>query len=403
MITVEDRTSINTFGSVYWSVVLLIVLQGASGVITFCFVSAYKQLFIADGRNYFISNLAALSQILIATGKIVIIKLSANIVFLQSISFIISVVIAILYVYLFRKRYKQIDLRIQPDKQILSEKNAFLVHEISNAVFSSTDILLLSIFCDLQIASIYSIYNMVFSALNQLISQIHNGCFYILGQSYSRGRDEYLHIHYMYDTLYIAMVFTLMTVAYLLINPFVSLYTRGASNMNYVDRWLPLLFTLIQLLSCCRITASNLIKVSGHAQKTVYRSIAESLINLFASLILIQFLGIYGVLLGTVAALLFRTNDFIIYSNRVVLKRSPFSQYMMIGGYFSLFFVVMVIFGNLDLQLKDYSQFVVVGTVLTILMAILYFGFAVLFNYEVRKLVLKLFERIYELIKRRVV
>ena len=394
LITVENKAAISFFGSTYWSIFLLIFLQGTSGVITFYFVAAYKQLFIADGQNYIISNLTTLTQILIAITKLVLIGFSANIVFLQLSYLVINAGVAVLYGYMFRKKYKQVNFKAEPDHGALSQKNSFLIHEISSAIFSGTDILLLSVFCDLRVASIYALYSLVFSSLNLLIYQVHNGCFYILGQSYSNNRKNYARIHDTYDTLYVAMVFTLITAAYLLVNPFVEIYTREVSEINYVDKYLPLLFALIQLLSCCRITASNLVKIAGHAKKTIWRSMLEAGIHIVVSTVLVQFIGIYGVLLGTIAALLYRTNDFIIYSNKVILKRSPMRQYVIILGNFGTFGIIVFLFRNINIYLKNYMDFALVGCGLTIVLAVLYFGVALFLSADARKTVLSLVSRL---------
>lgn len=396
IITVEDTSAISFCGSTYLSIFLLIFLQGVSNVISFYFVAAYKQLFIADGQNYIISNLTTLTQILIAITKLVLIGVSANIVFLQFSYLVINAGVAVLYGFMFRKKYKQIDFQAKPDQKALNQRNSFLVHEISSAIFSGTDLLLLSVFCNLKVASIYAIYSLVFSALNQLIYQVHNGCFYILGQTYSKDRGKYPCLHDTYDTLYVAMAFTFITVAYLLINPFVEIYTSGASEMNYVDRYLPILFSMIQLLSCCRITASNLVKIAGHAKKTIPQSIIESVIHIVVSVVLVQFMGIYGVLLGTIMALLYRTNDFIIYSNVVILKRSPLRQYAMVGGDFVTFGVVAFLFRNIKIQLNGYLHFVAVGFCLTIVLAIIYFGVAMLFNAGARSTIFRMIFKLFQ-------
>ena len=393
LIDVEDNSSISFLGSSYWAIFLLIFLQGASGVVSFYFVAAYKQLFVADGRNYVISNLTTLTHIFTAVTKLVLITFSTNIVFVPFANLIINTIIAIIYCYMFKAKYKQIDFSAEPDNKALEQRNSFLAHEISCAIFSATDVLVLSVFCNLRVASIYAIYNLVFSALNQLIGQVHNGCYYILGQSYSRNKENYEHIHDVYDALYVAMVFTLITVAYLLINPFIKLYTSGVSDIDYVDRYLPILFALIQLLSCCRITASNLVKIAGHAKNTISRTVTESVINLVVSIVLVQFIGIYGVLLGTIVALLYRTNDFIVYSNLIILKRSPLKQYIMIGSNFAVFGVIAGLFANLGASINSYAQFFALGLATTIILAVLYFGIAVLVNADVRKLLCRLLRR----------
>ena len=72
---------------------------------------------------------------------------------------------------------------------------------------------------------------------------------------------------------------------------------------------------------------------------------------------MVQFMGIYGVLLGTITALLYRTNDFIIYSNIVILKRSPLRQYAMIGANFVIFGIIAILFRNVNVVLDGYLHF----------------------------------------------
>ena len=68
------------------------------------------------------------------------------------------------------------------------------------------------------------------------------------------------------------------------------------------------------------------------------------MINLIVSFISIQKLGIYGVLIGTIVALLYRTNDMILYAAKKLLKRSPFKTYIKWGTNAMIFAVFMRVF-----------------------------------------------------------
>ena len=98
------------------------------------------------------------------------------------------------------------DRHNNPDMKALSQRSAFLVHEISGTIFSGTDAFVLSTFCNLKVTSIYSVYNMVFIALNSLINALNGGLHYILGQNYGKDREHYIAIHDAYDSLYMAVV-----------------------------------------------------------------------------------------------------------------------------------------------------------------------------------------------------
>ena len=373
-VQVKDATNIQLFGSTYFSIMLVVLVQGFSNAFAFFFAATIRQLMIADGSNYIIVNITTIIKILTSVFKIVLINLGIHIVLLQIVYLALSALEALIYIIIIKTRYGWIDWRAEQEEKALSERKYFVIHEISNVIFNSTDILILSIFCDLTVASVYAIFNMIFSALNALISQIHNGCFFVLGQEYKRENNSYKVVHDIYDTCYMAMVFALISVAYLLINPFVTLYTNGVTNVNYTDPWLALLFCLVQLLSCCRITSSNLIKVAGHAKKTINRAIVEAAINLVASLVLVNLFGIHGVLLGTIVALVYRTNDMVVYANKKILNRSPWKTYRTIIVY-SLMFVGVVITNEcVQIRVVNYSAFFGLGAILATISLILYFA-----------------------------
>lgn len=372
----------------YWTVALVIFFQGMSGVLNFFFVASYKQVLIADGKNYIIQNITLIIYVLTSISKIVLMLNGFDIVLLQFSYFIIHCIQVAIYVLVMRRRYKWLEKHKDPDMSALSQRNAFLVHEVSGTIFSSTDVFVLSTFCNLKVASVYAVYNMVFVALNSMINSINGGLVYILGQSYARNDNSYRRIHDMYDSFYMALVFSLMSVAFVLIMPFVKLYTRSVTDIEYVDYRLPILFTTIHLMSCARAVSARLITIAGHAKATQWRSLAEALINIAASLILVQFIGIYGVLLGTIIALTYRMNDIIIYANRKILNRSPFETYKKVFANAAVFGAAVLAEWLLRDKLSEfcssYLKFALLGLICTAISFILFFGLAFITNRDLR-------------------
>ncbi len=371
----------------YISVVLIIFFQGMSGALTFFFVAAYKQILIADGKNYIIQNITLIIYILSSGAKILLMCNGFDIVLLQFAYFVIYCIQVAIYVKIMKKKYSWLEKHQNPEMEVLSQRNAFLIHEISGTVFSSTDVFVLSTFCSLKIASVYAVYNMVFTALNSMINSINSGLVYILGQTYAKDKNNYTQIHDTYDSFYMALVFSLISVAYLLIVPFVNMYTKGINDIAYVDFKLPLLFATIQLMSCGRAVSARLITIAGHAKKTQWRSLAEAVINLTASIILVNWIGIYGVLLGTVIALLYRANDIIIYANKKILNRSSwytYKKWFVNLGVFILFILLShMLQANMMAVCKSYFHFVILGAISTIISICLYFGIAIVNNKNV--------------------
>ncbi len=378
----------------YTTIFWVIFFQGMSGVVTFYFSAAYRQLLTADGKYYIISTIHLIIYILSSVLKIILMTHGISIVFLQILNFAVTCIQISMFYAVMRRKYAYLKKVPSPNMSALAERNAFVVHEVSSTIFSSTDALVLSTFCSLKVASVYAIYNLVFSSLSSLVNSVNNGLNYILGHVYAKKDSKKYEIaHDTYESVYMMAVFAVFTVAYVLILPFVSLYTASVNDIKYVDALLPFLFVAIQLLSCSRAVASRLITISGHAKATQLRSIIEAVINLVVSIILANLIGIYGVLLGTIVALLYRSNDIIIYANKKILKRSPFCTYKKMLVYMSVFAIVAILCemfkSNILNSISNYLYFVVWGLILTPASVILYALATFAIDKNVRKIVIK--------------
>ena len=85
--------------------------------------------------------------------------------------------------------------------------------------------------------------------------------------------------------------------------PFVKLYTVGITDVNYIYTQLPLLFSLIQILSWSRYVSGNLTGIAGYAKQTSYISLLEAILNLTLSILFVYKYGIVGVLFATLISL----------------------------------------------------------------------------------------------------
>lgn len=302
------------------TVVLLITLSGANGVLNYFFQAKYFSLLNAEGKAYIHVAIGTAVSFVTTITKIILLAFSLNIVFVYLVYFIIGLVqISVLNIYI-RKNYKYLNCKANPDFQAISQSNSVLVHQISSLVFSNTDVLILTAFCDLKTVSIYTIYSMVTESIGAILNIIFGSFTAALGLTYQENKKKFQSYFDLFELGTWMLSFIVMTVTFLLYTPFIGIYTAKA-DITYIDRWLPLLFVLCKLFSLLRMPAVNVVNVAGLFKETQTRAIIETIINLSVSLICVQWIGIYGVLLGTLAALLYRTTDFIVFTNRRVLQR----------------------------------------------------------------------------------
>lgn len=317
-----------------WEQVAVILIIGSGNSLGFFLHAKFRMLLCADGKTYIYTNASTLVQLGTSLTKVVLILLGMNIVFIQLGHLLLQIGLS-LYITLYtKKHYPWLNLKAKPDKQAISQKNSVLVHEVSQMIFNHTDVLLLTVFTNLTVVSIYTVYNMIVDIISTLIGNIHNGFAFRLGQIYNTDKERYKGTYDTYETCYMALSVALYAMTFIFLLPFMRLYMDGVEDANYLDKMLPILFVSIKLLVSSRALAGATINYAGHFKKTQWRSVLESIINLGVSVAAVLFLrqynimwGMYGVLIGTIAALLYRANDMIIYTSRHILGVSPWKTY----------------------------------------------------------------------------
>lgn len=309
------------------TIFLVIAFSGMSQVVNFFFQGKYRILMQAEGKNYILTNLGTITTICTSTLKIILLLSGCNVAILQGMYFAFSL-LQMLYICIYiRRNYKWIDLSVKPDLESLSQRNAVLIHQISGLIFSNTDVLILTYFTGLKTVSVYSMYVMLYGMIGGAISTINGGFSFALGQAYKTDRNKFMKLYNAFESYNMALTFSLYCIAGAFILPFLKLYTDGVGDISYIDAYLPYLFIITYLLSNGRSAAQRVIEYAGHFKLTQNRSLLESAINLTVSLLAVHHFGIYGVLIGTIIALFYRSNDMILYSSKHLLKRSAWTTY----------------------------------------------------------------------------
>lgn len=311
----------------YWMVVAIIILQGSAGVIRYFFQGKLTILLRVDGRSYVTTNIQTVVTIVSYTAQIVLILLGFNIITVM-IAYFITNLGQMLYVNWYVKRhYTWLDLSVKPDFKALEQSKFVIVHQLSGLVFNNTDMIVLTYFCGLNVVSVFALYNLIFNSIGTIIDTLCSSVEFVLGQAYNSDMHRFMRLQETYETYYIGIAFAFFTVALIMVPSFMQIYAGNFTDADYTNALLPYLFAAVNILLYARRTSSQIINFAGAFKQTQWRSVLESTINLTVSLVLVQYIGIYGVLIGTIAALLYRSNDIIIYANVKLLHRMPWQTY----------------------------------------------------------------------------
>lgn len=341
----------------------LVFFEGMSGVLSFLFTQTQSAILRADGRDYVYSGVTALKSMLGQLAKIVIVSLSIRIDALQFAYCMITLLQILIYRIYFKKHYSWINYKAAPKEAKLKNRSAYVTAEIAWVVFSSTDMIILSTFASTMLSSVYSIYNMVFGSLTTIMNTIYNSVVYLLGQAYYESIEKYAKLHDAFTSVFLGAQTILMSVCYILITPFIRLYTEGISDINYIYEYVPLLFCIIQLLSFSSYVTRNLTNIAGYAKNAGTVSVIEAAVNLLLSIVLVKWLGIYGVLLATVIALPLKVIYCAYISDKKVLRRSCKKTVSIFGANYLLFAAVVFFEKYIHLKIQNYLQFIFAGMI----------------------------------------
>lgn len=375
------------------TIVLIILLEGMSGVISFYFIQTPSIIIGVDGKNYINNVINLVNKIAGYVVKIVMAAFGLNIVLLQLVFFLVTVVKVFFYETYFRKHYEWIRFKKTGREIKLKDRNAYILTEICWTIFSSTDMIVLSVFVSTQLSSVYGIYNMIFANVSLLVNSVYTSVNYLLGYSYHESIEKYSHIHDSFNSIFLGLMTVLMSVCYCLTIPFVTLYTHGVTDANYIYNSLPLMFCLIQLISWSRYVSGNLTGIAGYAKPTSYISLVEALLNFSLSIIFVHKFGIVGVTLATVIALPVKVVWCTYVADKKVMKRSYWKSISIIGVNFLFFFSVVILSRYYKPNITSYGQFLILGLILSAVFGIMGMGLNLLVNKDcwqvIRRYILK--------------
>lgn len=365
------------------TVFIYILLYGSVTGINFLYWSKINVLMRASGDLYVLSVLNIFSYIINNFIKIVVILKCWNIIWMQAGYLFVSLLCTMLcYIYV-KKHYQWLSFSEIPDKLAIEKKNYALVHNINYVIFSSIDITLLTIFCNLKVVSVYTTYRMIVTALAGMTTPFIDGITFILGQTYKEeNKAPYCKLIDVINLTYSTFSFALFTIMYVLMQPFMMIYTKGFSDTNYILEYIPLLYIIIELLTVGREAMNRTVNIAGRFKETLKIAIAETIINVIISVISVliavfvlkkQEYALYGVLFGTIISMFYRTIAINYFSNTKILNRVPYFSFKIIFVNLVTFICIAYFSKMIIPQIDNYVSFFIVAVPLTIIVELVYF------------------------------
>ena len=204
------------------------------------------------------------------------------------------------YPYLREKEIRPLE---REDKRVIFRNvTAMMFHKLGDVAIFSTDSILMAKFVSVASVGLYSNYMLIRKALVMVIDMLFSAITAGMGnlnasETAEKKRQAFRHVNF-----FSAWLFGWMSICLLwLYNPFIQLWL-GADYLFPME--IVVLIVANFYLYCMRIPVGTTKNAMGLFWNDRYKPIAEVAVNLVASVLLAQRMGIAGVLLGTVLSTL---------------------------------------------------------------------------------------------------
>ena len=308
------------FGWIY--TISLIVIIGISTFAEYFFGMTYRLYLQADQKSYIISIIQILIYILSTILIIILAKIGSSIQMIKLISGLIFVLRPLLQNFYVKKKYK-INFKEANSNYVLKQKWDGLAQHVAAVIHGNTDITILTIFVSLTEVSVYSVYYLVVKGIKSVIQAFTGGIDATFGDMIAKNEKDNLNKKFsMYEVLYNTISTIAFACTIVLITPFISIYTKGITDANYIRYAFGSLLVISEFIWAIRLPYSSITLAAGHFKETRIGAWIECISNIVISIVLVRKYGLIGVTIGTIVAMTIRTIEFVYHTNKYILDRS---------------------------------------------------------------------------------
>lgn len=279
----------------------LLIITVLTTTVSFGFVSKYSIVISGDNRGYIKSIMAIFSKTVTWIASVILILTDKSIILVYSLTLLNVIINAVLLRAYERKCYSYATYKgIYQPSLIKGTKDVFF-QKIASTIFTSTDLMLISAGISLASASVYNIYNQIFHAVFNLLVSVVEAPFNSFGQIYGNGENDKVdNLFGIFAKITTLMSTILLSVVGMTIISFLTVYTQGIKDTNYIVPSLVLLFYTQYYCQLNNRPYGLILNVAGLFRMQNLQCGLAAVVNLLLSVIAMQFWGINGVIFGSI-------------------------------------------------------------------------------------------------------
>lgn len=295
--------AISTFAEYYFGITNSLILQ-------------------ADQRNYIATALQIGTVALNTVMSIILIKLGCGIHVVKLGSAVVYMLRPLFLSIIVRKKYK-INRSEPVNNEAIKQRWNGLGQHIAFFMHNNTDSMVVTIFLGLKWMSVYSVYYMIVNGIRNIVIAFTGGSEAAFGNMIAKGEKDILNSRFkMEETLSACIITELFSTTGLLLTDFIKIYTKGVSDINYNIPVFGILLVISEAIHCIKQDYHMLVLAAGHYKETQKAAFIEAALNIVLSVILVNVIGISGVIIATIVSTIYHMLYYVLYLRKTILNRS---------------------------------------------------------------------------------
>ena len=325
----------------YWYIVVTFLLFSLSNVIEYFFVP-YNALLEAKEKKYIYNLVTQFGQLSLSIVEIILLLLHVKFGYILLSHSIIKLIARLIEVRICKKAFPNVNVHEErKDYSFKKFLGSLIFHKVNGLIGGNIDSLIISSVLGLTSVAIYSTYNYIVNMLKNILSKVSASMTALVGNSLEKDKSKMHDLYLEFDSLLFYIGIVICIPLMFAINGFIDLFYEGEIMTSFA---IAVAFSLVLFTYIIRMDTTLFVSAAGLYKETQHCAITDTIVNLTLSLILVNIIGIPGVLIATAISVLiaeYVLKTIVVYKN--VFNKSAKEYFIKNIKFFVVFAIDIVI------------------------------------------------------------
>jgi len=379
------------------TVILMTVIPAAFNLF---YATTYRVLLQTQQKEYIINIITIITLFLGHFTNIIMILVNGPMWMVRFNTMIFSIVNSLMIAFYVKKKVSFLNLKVEPRPEYIKGTNDVMIQKITGVIYNSAPIVFLSISPTggTLLASVYAVYNNVFTMLKSLLHGVIDAPRLSFGQMLTeRKKEDVWRVFAQYEYAAFSAIFVLLSTCCVLIMPFIELYMNGITDANYFDMVIAVFMVLITVVEMLHIPSGHMLNMAGLFRISKNFQLISCIVLVISMAIGGSVWGVYGMLAAILLVAVLLCFLEMGYIHTKFFEKKLWSLMRLMLPLIIVGIIACVLEGQIPVNINGYVSFLVYGVLFVCINGVIALVVGFIFN---RKELTALLSRVLRIIKR---